>query len=59
MSATLPIKGGAPRGERAVPPKDPGKFVYFEAEFGQAVRNGLGVFFVGTKERPDLLMGYK
>jgi hypothetical protein len=55
----LSVKGNVPQLERDVVPKHPGKFVYFDQEFSQAAKGRLGVFFVGTKEQPDLLMGYK
>jgi hypothetical protein len=55
----LSIKGKVPQGERDVLPKHPGNYVYFDEEFSQAAKGRLGVFFVGTKGQPDLLMGYK
>jgi hypothetical protein len=55
----LSVKGNVPQGERAVRPKHPGNFVYFDQEFSQAEKGRLGLFFVGAKEQPDLLMGYK
>ena len=53
------VKGNVPHGERGVVPKDPGHFVYFAEEFTAARKGGIGVFFVGTDDQPDLLMGYK
>ena len=53
------IKGQVSADERAVVPKDPGLFVYFDEEFSQAMIGHLGVFYVGAKGQPDLLIGYK
>jgi hypothetical protein len=55
----LSIKGNVPRGERTVLPKHPGKHAYFDEEFSRPGKGRLGVFFVGTREQPDLLVGYK
>ena len=59
VSVLLPIKGRVPAGERAVTPKDPGKSVYFDAEFSPAETGKVGVFYVGTRDQPDLLVGFR
>jgi hypothetical protein len=55
----LSIKGSVPAGALEVTPKDPGSFVYFDEEFDPAEKGKVGVFFVGTKGFPNLLMKYK
>jgi hypothetical protein len=55
----LSIKGQAPRGEFDMLPKHPGKFVYFDEEFSRATKGRLGVFYIGAKNQPKLLGGYK
>ena len=42
----ISIKGKTPPGASEVVPKDPGNFVYFDEEFSQATKGGLGVLFV-------------
>ena len=55
----LSLKGEVEPGELALRPKDPGLRAYFDEEFGPAEDSALGVFYVGTKEHPDLLLGYR
>jgi hypothetical protein len=55
----LSVKGAVPRGKRKLLPKDPGKFAYFNEEFSSPGKGKLGVFYVGTQEQPDLLLGYR
>ena len=55
----LSIKGKASPGERKIQPKDPGEFAYFDEEFTPAKKGDLGIFYVGTKDNPDLLLGYR
>jgi len=53
------LKGSTPLKVRSVTPKDPGVAVYFDEEFDQAKVGDRGVFYVGTPQRPDLLMGFR
>ena len=53
------VKGNVKSGGLALIPKHPGKAAYFDAEFGAAAKGRLGVFYVGNKDNPDLLMGFK
>jgi hypothetical protein len=55
----LSLKGRVPAGERAVTPKDPGKFAYFDVEFSPAAKGTVGVFYVGTRDQSDLLIGFR
>ena len=55
----LSLKGKVDRSERELTPKDPGEFVYFDKEFSSAKVEAIGVFYVGTKDDPDLLLGYR
>jgi hypothetical protein len=53
------IKGKVPLGERDLVAKDPAKFAYFDEEFSQATKGGLGVFFISADGEKSILMGYK
>lgn len=56
----LSVKGKVEPGPRPVTPKDPGIAVYFDEEFDRkAEAKQIGLFYVGTKDRPGVLMGYK
>ena len=53
------IKGKAEPGALTLRPKDPGLHVYFDEEFDPAGGSAIGIFYVGTEKRPDLLQGYR
>jgi hypothetical protein len=54
----LSLKGKVGRSGRKLVPKDPRKSAFFDEESSPAKNEEIGVFYLGTGDDPDLLLGY-